>query len=205
MALVANGRCVISMPPSSQRLPWWDREFDLNGQPIRADVRKAAIKVWPLCVALARSRVPNAEFEAQQLLERTVMSVSQGLTMNNSPAEDRSGLLVYRFRLGLLRIAKSAQRVQGIGAVEELDKLAGTVGGTEEVERRIFLEELVRCLSPQNQGILRLRIEGLSWRQISRMLKVSTSAVRNSFWRDVRSAYGGLQESHSPGDDEENE
>jgi len=77
------------MSRSSGRLPWWDREFDQRGETIRADVREAAQRVWPLCAALARSRVQNAEYEAQELLERVVVEVSRSLNKENSPAQPR--------------------------------------------------------------------------------------------------------------------
>jgi AraC-like DNA-binding protein len=59
----------------------------------------------------------------------------------------------------------------------------------DQTDRRLFLEELARELDVKTCGILRLRIAGYDWKQIARMLGMSASALRQGFWRDLRTAH----------------
>jgi RNA polymerase sigma factor (sigma-70 family) len=172
------------LPPS-----WWDREHDRAGEVIRPDVRRAAEQLWPRLFRFAQQVIADSEFEAQELLERVVDSISRYLNSKNAAPQDPSGLLVVKFRQELYRVARKQRRLETVGRDTDVVEPPRFDGWAEEADRRIFLQELVRALSERNRGVLRLRMAGYDWREIAQMMQLNVSTVRNSFWRDVRKLY----------------
>jgi DNA-directed RNA polymerase specialized sigma24 family protein len=178
------------MPPSPKLPPsWWDREHDRSGREIRTDVRRAAEQLWPRLFRFAQQVIADSEFEAQELLERVVDSVSRYLSAKNAALQDPSGLLVVKFRQELYRVARKQRRLETVGRSSDVAEPLRCDGWADEADRSIFLQELVRALSERNRGVLRLRMAGYDWREIAQMLQVNVSTLRNSFWRDVRKLY----------------
>lgn len=167
---------------------WWDREFDASGNPIREDVRASAAAALNKVCDLVRKLLGDVE-DAPQLLERSVDRVSKYLNNRKIAPHDSTGLLLLDVYRQTQRIAKRRRRIEFVGGTSELSKLLGAPDWTEDLERRIFLEELVDFLSPWTAGIVRLRLEGLVWEEIAEMLAQDPSSMRKSFWRDVRKAY----------------
>jgi DNA-directed RNA polymerase specialized sigma24 family protein len=173
------------------RPPWWDREFDLSGRTIRPDVRTAAIKVWGnVCEVVEKIRGDCAE--AQELLEKAVAAVSIYLNKNNVGLHDPGGLLVVAVHRAASRLSRRERVVQAVGGASELSEMLRAPDWIEAADRRLFLQQLVSKLLPENRIILRLRIKGLEWEEIGKFLNVDASKARNRFWQDVRRAHLGL-------------
>ena len=170
------------------RPPWWDREFDLAGRPIRPDVRTAAVKVWrTVCDVVEKIRGDCAE--AQELLEKAVATVSIYLNKKNVGLHDPGGLLVVAVHRAASRLSRRERVVQTVGGTSELSEILRAPDWLEAADRRLFLHKLVSELQPENRGILQLRIRGLEWQEIGRFLQVDSTLVRNRFWKDVRRAH----------------
>jgi DNA-directed RNA polymerase specialized sigma24 family protein len=168
--------------------PWWDREFDEHGKPIRTDVREAAQRVWQQVQAEVE-KILGDSTDAPELFENAVRAVSTYLGRQNAEPHDPSGLLIVAVhRLGR-RLARHRGRVQAIGASSELSERLRAPDWTAQADRSIFLKELTNHLSPENQGILRLRMDDFEWDEIARMRRVSPRTLRSNFWRDVRRAH----------------
>jgi DNA-directed RNA polymerase specialized sigma24 family protein len=171
--------------------PWWDREVDeRSGVAIRSDVRESAHKVWKSVCMRAR-RVLGDASDAPELLESAVRSVSRYLNKNSVSLNtaDPGGLLVLAFYRSLQRLARQRRRFESIGAGSELAEILRAPDWSDEVDRRLFLEQLARELSDTDRAILRFRLSGYSWREIARMLQTSPDAVRRNFWREIRRAH----------------
>lgn len=168
---------------------WWDREYDRAGREIRQDVRLAAEILWPRLFRMAGQIIADAEFEAQEILERAVETVSHYLTVRNTPLHDPSGLLVVKFRQDLHRASRKHRRLQTVGGIGELTGLLDGNGWINESERHVVFQELVQALSEKTRGILRMRMAGCEWKEIARSLQMNESTLRNGFWRDVRRVY----------------
>jgi hypothetical protein len=174
--------------------PWWDRELDVAGRPIRADVRAAAIKVWVnVCAVVEKLRGDCAE--AQELLEKAVAAVSIYLNKKNAGPHDPGGLLVIAVHRAASRLAQHEKTVQLVGGASELSEMLRAPDWVEAADRRLFLQKLISELLPENRGILQLRIKGLEWEEIGRFLKMDSSLARKRFWKDVRRAYLKLLQS----------
>jgi DNA-directed RNA polymerase specialized sigma24 family protein len=180
---------------SSERLPlWWDHDINQQtGARLRTDVREAAHKVWKW-VLRKSDEILGDPSEAAEIMERAVKTVSQYLDKRNIPlgSMDPSALLIVASHRLLRRIAKKRSRIELVGATSELAELLRAPDWRDETDRKVFLEELARELSPSARGILRLRIGGYDWNEIAQMMHMKSSNLRASFWREVRRAHFNL-------------
>jgi DNA-directed RNA polymerase specialized sigma24 family protein len=172
--------------------PWWDRERDQQGRPLREDVRKAARNVWPYLSYLGKQALSDFESDGPPLMEKIIEEVSAYLDAKGIPEHDPSGLVVVSFRHEMYRMAEKQSKTVTLDAGMDLSDWLQSSHPASEMDQRIFVEELVRRLRPRNQAILRLRIAGYEWKEIAGLLGISPSTVRNDFWRDVKHAYTEL-------------
>lgn len=79
-------------------LPWWDREFDAAGKPLRVDVRNAACKLWNDACKQTQYLL-GEPYDAAELMERSVAQVSRYLDQRAIPLfnQDLSALLICAF------------------------------------------------------------------------------------------------------------
>lgn len=166
-------------------LLWFDRDHDASGNPIRNDVREAARKKWPQLRAMAIRRIGDRELEIQEVFERVVAKVSAYLNEIQSPPQDPSGLLVLRFKQDIGSLARRIERLQLSGDTSDMESLLENPDWGKDVDRQIFLEEIVRSLSDSNRAALRLRGAGYSWDEIAAMFGAKSSTLRNQFWREI--------------------
>lgn len=177
-----------------RELLWFDRDNDASGNPIRIDVREAAKQKWPQLRVLAQRRLGNRELEIQELFENVVTRVSTYLNEIHAPQQDPSGLLVLRFKQQLHSLARRLERLLPSGTATDMETLVnrGDWASSENAERRMFLEEVVRSLSKTNRVILRLRGAGYNWDEIAVMFRTNASTLRNAFWREIRTLHAKL-------------
>jgi DNA-directed RNA polymerase specialized sigma24 family protein len=173
---------------SSSIPPWWDRESDERGIPIRTDVREAAHRVWPK-VRVEVERILGDSTDAPELLESAIAAASKYLNHQNAEPQDPSGLLILAVHRLAHRVARQRGRIQAVGSSSELSERLRAPDWIAEADRRIFLRQLVSCLSPENQGILYLRMDDFSWEEIARIRGIAALKMRSDFWRDVRRAH----------------
>jgi AraC-like DNA-binding protein len=179
------------MASSEHFLPWWDRETDEEtGRPFRPDVREAAHRVWK-SVCCKSAEILGDPSDAAEVLESSVKIISRYLDKNNVPLHnaDPGGLLTVACYRALHRRAQRRWRIEFVGTSSELADILRVPDWRDQTDRRLFLEELARELDVKTCGILRLRIAGYDWKQIARMLGMSASALRQGFWRDLRTAH----------------
>ena len=168
--------------------PWWDREFDASGKPIREDVRVAAINVWEKVCNIVQKDLGDF-VDAAQILERSVDRVSVYLTNRKVAPHDPSGLLILGVYRSVRRLAQQRNRVTLVGAASELSRLLRAPDWTDEVGRQMFLDKLISLLSAEAGGLLRFRMEGFEWDEIAEMLNRNSSSIRKSFWKAIRRAH----------------
>jgi hypothetical protein len=168
--------------------PWWDREFDASGTPIRDDVRVAAISVWEKVCKVVQQDLGDLT-DAAQLFERSVDRVSVYLNKRKVAPHDPSGLLILDVYRSARRLAQQRNRVLLVGGTSELSRLLGAPDWTHAAERQIFLDRLISLLSPDVGGLLRFRMEGFEWDEIAEMLNCDSSSIRKRFWRAIRRAH----------------
>jgi DNA-directed RNA polymerase specialized sigma24 family protein len=127
--------------------------------------------------------------DARELLEKAVHSVSTYLQKKGAEAHDPSGLLIVAVHRSARRLARNRGRLHVVGGSTELAEQLRAPDWVNDAERRIFVEQLVARLRPENRSILRLRLDDFSWQEIARMLQADPNIVRKEFWRDLRRAH----------------
>jgi DNA-directed RNA polymerase specialized sigma24 family protein len=177
------------MLSSESTSAWWDRGVDERGRALRSDVREAAYRIWRVACAKAQRELGDTS-DAPELLETAIKSVSQYLDRKSVPlySSDPDGLLVLAFCRSLRRLARRRRRIHTIGNGAELEEMFPIPARFDEVDRRLFLEQLSHELTKKSRGLLRMRLDGYEWSEIAQMVGMSVTAVRASFWRDVRKA-----------------
>jgi hypothetical protein len=168
--------------------PWWDREFDTSGKPIRDDVRRAAIRVWEKVCKVVQNDLGDLA-DAPQLFEKSVDRVSAYLIKRKISPQDPSGLLILDVYRSVRRLARQRNRIKLLGTSSELSRLLRTPDWTDETERQLFLDKLISLLPEEVGGLLRFRMEGFEWDEIAEMLNRDSSSIRKGFWRAIRKAH----------------
>jgi DNA-directed RNA polymerase specialized sigma24 family protein len=185
------------MAGAGRILIWWDRDFDLTGRPIRADVRLAAHDIWELACrrteALVGDHAPAAE-----LMENSVLQVSRYLDRSAAPLDTRKhGLLLVAFCRALRRHAAKMGRVDFVGGSAELSHRTIGENWTARVDARLDLENIVRQLSERHGNALMLKAAGYEWREIAQLQGCSIAAIRNGFWREIARIRNSLEDGNS--------
>jgi hypothetical protein len=176
---------------SDNLLPWWDREIDEDtGETIRADVRAAAHGVWKWVCIEARKTLGDYG-DAAEVLESSVKCISRYLNKKNvAPhSADPRGLLALACYRALHRSARRQWRIELVGGTSELAELLRSPDWRDGMDRHLFLERLASKLDIKSRGILRLRMAGYDWQEIAQMTHSAPTALRKSFWRDLRKAH----------------
>lgn len=173
--------------------PWWNRERDRAGRPIRADVRSAAQEVW--IEACRRTEALLADrWQAADLMEESVAQVSRYLDRIEAPKScPKNGLLLLAFSRSLRRRAARSRRLEFAGGAVDLSNLIADSGWSRQIDARLELENIVRNLSETNRTVLALRHAGYNWKEVAQQCGTSVTGIRNSYWREVRDLRQKLQ------------
>jgi DNA-directed RNA polymerase specialized sigma24 family protein len=165
---------------------WWDRDVDRAGRTLRPDVRAAAHAIWRSASRQAQSVTSDCS-QAADLMEGAVVQISRYLDHRGVVPFSREirGLLMLAFQRTLRRRMARLRRFETLGGTAELSGRAVDREWARQVHAHLELEQVVGMLSDRSREILALRYAGYTWKETSRMLGPSVSAVRTAFWRDV--------------------
>lgn len=175
------------MSRSQRTFSWWDREIDVAGRPIRADVRLAAHEIWEGACRRTRAILTDCA-DTGELMECSVTQVSRYLDRHDAPLCSRSinGLLILAFSRMLRRRAAKLNRLQCVGGTSDLSNRSVDEGWSRQVNARLDLNNIVRQLSEKSSMVLALRYAGYDWKEIAQLLGTSVAVLRNSFWREIK-------------------
>ena len=175
-----------NMEKPEKTLPWWDRETDRAGRPIRADVRSAAQEIWTEACRRTEALLADRG-QAAELMEESVAQVSRYLDRIEAPKScAKNGLLLLAFSRALRRLAAKSRRLQFAGGAVDLSRLVVDSRWSCQMDARLELENIARNLSDTNGAVLALRHAGYSWHEVAQKFGTSVTSIRNSFWREVK-------------------
>jgi hypothetical protein len=168
---------------------WWDRDFDDQGTPIRADVRQAAHKLWPDACRRVRS-VLGDKSDAAELLEATVLYISHHLDRISAPlfAENVPSLVSLNFCQKLRHRATKLGRIKCVGGSADIEEYATVPDWDDEVNRRIDFQKLKPYLSDQSYTMALMREMGHEWKEVGAKIGIDPSTARSSFWQETHRA-----------------
>jgi hypothetical protein len=151
--------------------PFWINDKDERGQPLDAEVLRAAERIWARVVVLTRSRLREVSRSAE-ILEATAIAVSRALCRRPAePVHDIDAYLLYAFIRRLHKIAAKESRLQSGHSSHMLAYFAARTGPQPSgVDAEIQLRELLSYMDFRTRRMFALRCEGYSWKQIAEQL-----------------------------------
>ena len=180
-------------------LPWWDRDMDPTGNPIRSDVRSAARELWSYACQQTRVFLGDPS-EAPGLMEASVIQVSHYLDRRAAPLfeRDASALLACAFYRRLRRLLAKLRRLQLAADVSSLT--APRIGRScpSKEDCHLDAEKVVRQLSDRARQMYELRSAGYGWKKIAEKFQISDAAARAEFSRELRRLKGLLGDKRLP-------
>jgi len=128
--------------------------------------------------------------DAEEVIQEVFMALFRHLHLGRSRRNLRGWLFRVAHNLALKqRIANQASSQRTAGDASLADEHADPAPGPEEqltaAQRRGFLQAVVRALPENDQHCLRLRAEGLRYREIATVLGMSLGAVSVSLTRSL--------------------
>jgi DNA-directed RNA polymerase specialized sigma24 family protein len=174
------------MAAASKRL-FWDRQVDLDGRTIRADVRQAAQEQWQKFERMTASFLGDAS-DAAEILETCVARVSRYLDERRHGLFTQciSALLCVSFRRALYSHARKRQRLRAAGDIATLAQEPVDLRWNQKLDAHIDFEKLVRRLSKRSRAVLALRHAGYKWKEIAALLGVSMAVAKSALWREIQ-------------------
>jgi hypothetical protein len=175
--------------PSGRRFSWWDRELDHTGRLIRADVRTAAHEIWGQACDRVQALLGDTS-DAAGLMEKSVAQVSRYLDrIGSAPfAENANGLLVSAFCRALRRYASKLRRIELVGDLSEFKEQTPARSCSTKEDCRLDAEKAARHLSHRGRMMLEFRRVGFEWKEIAEILKMTDTAARAEFSRELKRA-----------------
>ena len=176
--------------------PWWDRELDAAGRPIRADARAAALEIWEKIHKQAESILRDSS-EAAALMEQSVAQISRYLDRTGATLcpQNAARLLMASFTRALRRRATKLRRIELVGDMNDFREPRSTAHCGTTQDCRLDAEKACRHLSERSRTMHRLRSEGFDWEEIAGMMRTTATAARAEFSRDLKRAKRKLQPS----------
>lgn len=128
--------------------------------------------------------------DAEEVIQEVFLALFRHLHLGRSRRNLRGWLFRVAHNLALKqRIANQASSQRTAGDASFADEHADPAPGPEEqlsaAQRRGFLQAVVRALPENDQHCLRLRAEGLRYREIATVLGMSLGAVSISLTRSL--------------------
>ena len=174
------------MAGAGRILVWWDRDVDQAGRPIRPDVRLAGHEIWEQACQRTQALLDD-HGPAAELMENSVAQVSRYLDRVGDPeSSQKHGLVMVAFCRGLRRYAAKLNRLEFVGGSGELAGRTLDEGWASQMNARLELARIVRKLRDEYGTVLMLRAAGYEWEDVGQMLGKSSSAIRISFWREIK-------------------
>jgi RNA polymerase sigma-70 factor (ECF subfamily) len=125
--------------------------------------------------------------DAEDLLQEVFLALFQHLTRSKPRDNLKSWLFRVMHNLALKRRMAYSRQSCTTFQLEPMDCWADPAPGPEEAflftERQVNLNRVLRALPDKDQACLRLRAEGLRYREISKVLGISLGAVCSSMVR----------------------
>lgn len=174
--------------PSSGAPPWWDREFDPSGKPIRADIRASATQIWERACRQTIALLGEV-CEAYGLMERAVIQVSRYLDRRATPlfGQDTDQLLMCAFCRGLRRSAARRRRTV-LADDADLDAMSVARSSPIDPDRRLDADKARSHFSERARKMHDFRKAGYAWKEIAPIFGTTEDAARAEFSRELEKA-----------------
>ncbi len=169
------------------RYRFWFHDKDKKGQPLDADILKAAEEIAPMLTRYRQQEI-DCESTSNEILQAAVEAASKATRKN--PIANPAGYLASVYKRF---VDKSLEHKKKLISVDDefLEDLANSEHAPsfeEWMHNRLFLEQLLDLMDPDTRRICRWRLAGYSELQIAKRLGITPNAVSVRFTRGLKEA-----------------
>jgi DNA-directed RNA polymerase specialized sigma24 family protein len=172
----------------------WSWAYSTGHQASDQKLEAAAKAAWSYALLCAWTYL-NDQDGARDLMDHAVQNASQYISRHPDPPSNK---LTARIKSVIRRRAKQLSAKRGrelsYGSILDLEQL---LASQQEMEERVYVNELLSMLSPFAQSIVNRRWHGYSWREIAGQMEMDHTAVRRAYFRELESVIRSLSR---PGD-----
>lgn len=151
--------------------------------PIDADIYLAAGDMWPRAAALART-VLHDEAEGQLALLTVCARITAARLEKRIRIKNLSGYVFQSYKYEVLRILQERRLHDEITANKY--SLIAEAQSSEDVLKKILIEELIARMDEPNRRIFEMRILGHTFEEIAKTVGEESNVLRNKFSRQIR-------------------
>jgi DNA-directed RNA polymerase specialized sigma24 family protein len=172
-----------------------DRGSGAQAEP-EAELRAAAIRVWPRADAFAKKESAGSSLAGERSLildvwEETLQSVSKRLRRRRffKPLTDIDSYLFVAFAHKLKEALRKETSVEFVGSNDELEALKPTQDWSwvDDLEDALELKALVDSMDDVTKSVLhRWALDGDPWGEIAKDLGVTPNAAKKRFFYRLR-------------------
>src|SRR5438093_4163411 len=169
------------------RYRFWFHDKDKKGQPLDADILKAAEEIAPMLTRYRQQEI-DCESTSNEILQAAVEAASKATRKN--PIANPAGYLASVYKRF---VDKSLEHKKLLIPVDDefLEDLANSEHAPsfeEWMHNRLILEKLLNLMDPDTRRICRWRLEGYSESQIAKRLGTTSNAISVRYTRGFKQA-----------------
>jgi DNA-directed RNA polymerase specialized sigma24 family protein len=177
------------LPMSDTSITWPDIESSYEDEfgRISADVNKAARELWPQAQKFSLLTIRDAH-AGMRLMMKAAAKVSRRKA--EFPAEEIHDLKGYLFKVFKNIVFSELEKEAGhrkFAAVLEHKALDRAEDLTQELERKILIDELIQRMDPQTRSVFELLVLGYTFEEIATRTNGKANVLRSRFSKRVRS------------------
>lgn len=180
------------MVPHREEDKCWLDAHAASGVRIRDDVRRAVHTIWRIASQKTSAAMGDAA-ETATLMELAAVDASKYLDGLGADAANANVPAVLR-RIFCRLLSRRAVRFRKLEpAGEKIEFLVSVPSWEDKVNRRLLFIKLQSYMSQLGVTILTRRREGYEWDEIAPALRMTVTAVKTRFWREIENAKAELK------------
>jgi DNA-directed RNA polymerase specialized sigma24 family protein len=179
--------------PQEREWPTIDSAYtDEYGQ-VQVEVYMAAGAIWNAARRFALLILQDSHAGSRLLLRATVI-VSLKRTEPDAQIDDLTAYLFQTYKRLVLDELRKENRRKEIQAERRAELNSLSINITEDMDRKILLEQIVRRMDPWLRGVYELRCLGYDFDVIAKSLGEKTNVVRSKFSKRVAHLMNDIKE-----------
>jgi len=168
--------------------------------PVDPEVYRAAGQFWPQAERFARQKLGDAA-AGMRLLFKAVAIASRRRSEMANPIKH---LTAYIFRIYAHLVLAELKRINGRKALERehAEELLTESDSTEDIERKILIEELCRRMDPWTRKVFELQVLGFGFEMMEPALGMKANAIRAKYSKQMKRLRSEIQGRRPSGGDD---
>ena len=123
--------------------------------------------------------------DAKDLLQETYIKLHKSCHMYHDQGTPMAWIMKISKNLFLMKVRKKSEKVTDI--TDDMDSLKATLGGIEDVETRMWIEQLFTSMSDEERNIIIMHVVmGLKHREIADELGMPIGTVLSKYNRGIK-------------------